>query len=362
MQVPPWVTGSFSEQVWRVDILRTAGPVYSNMDQEAAWKLRSLRLLRPQRTPPTPPGPPPAQPSPRPRRHFPEVVPAPLPGPADGTALTFRRNAILGLHCWPLCRIVILAPGTQNRDARDGRGSPRRARPRSRAQAERGCPPRPRPAPPGARIRAGQSARRARPGERCAGAHLALGGGVGLAGRGAAGEVRPGRQDALWSRAPACSVVQGELGPSTKAQGREQCAPALGSLAGLPSAPCMALASCLNFLSVCLLISLEKSEWMESDTCLCVGLCEDRMNNPMNRQWSVVSWEECSSPARWTGSEPQDGHSLCSSQLCNLSLLHSPHLSGAIAAPSFPRCMREGEQCGENTLEFDENLLSLRGN
>ena len=139
MQVPPWVTGSFSEQVWRVDILRTAGPVYSNMDQEAAWKLRSLRLLRPQRTPPTPPGPPPAQPSPRPRRHFPEVVPAPLPGPADGTALTFRRNAILGLHCWPLCRIVILAPGTQNRDARDGRGSPRRARPRSRAQAERGC-------------------------------------------------------------------------------------------------------------------------------------------------------------------------------------------------------------------------------
>ena len=175
MQVPPWVTGSFSEQVWRVDILRTAGPVYSNMDQEAAWKLRSLRLLRPQRTPPTPPGPPPAQPSPRPRRHFPEVVPAPLPGPADGTALTFRRNAILGLHCWPLCRIVILAPGTQNRDARDGRGSPRRARPRSRAQAERGCPPRPRPAPPGARIRAGQSARRARPGERCAGAHLARG-------------------------------------------------------------------------------------------------------------------------------------------------------------------------------------------
>ena len=37
---PPWVTGSFSEQVWRVDILRTVGPVYSNMDQEAAWKLR----------------------------------------------------------------------------------------------------------------------------------------------------------------------------------------------------------------------------------------------------------------------------------------------------------------------------------
>ena len=152
--------------------------------------------------------------------------------------------------------------------------------------------------------------------------------------REAAGEVRPGRQDALWSRAPACSVVRGELGPSTEAQGREQCAPALGSLAGLPSAPCMALASCLNFLSVCLLISLEKSEWMESDTCLCVGLCEDRMNNPVNRQWSVVSWEECSSPARWTGSEPQDGHSLCSSQLCNLSLFHSPHLSGAIAAPS----------------------------
>ena len=79
---------------------------------------------------------------------------------------------------------------------------------------------------------------------------------------------------------------------------------------------------------------LAGEEWMESDTCLCVGLCEDRMNNPVNRQWSAVSWEECSSPARWTGSEPPDGHSLCSSQLCNLSLLHSPHLSGAIAAPS----------------------------
>nr|XP_025138173.1 nascent polypeptide-associated complex subunit alpha, muscle-specific form-like [Bubalus bubalis] len=124
------------------------------------------------------------RPCPRPRRHFPEVVPALLPGLADGTALTFRRNAILGLYCWPLCRMVILAPGTQNRDARDGRGSPRRARPRSRAQAERGCPPRPRPAPPGARIRAGQSARRARLGERCAGGHLAPGGGVGPAGRG----------------------------------------------------------------------------------------------------------------------------------------------------------------------------------
>lgn len=161
-----------------------------------------LRLLRLQGTPPTPRGPPLAPPTSR--RHFREVVPALLPGPADGTAPPSAETPSsactaglgVGWSSWPL---------TQNRDARDGRGSSRRASPRPRAQAERGhSDPRPREPESAPSISALHP-----PGERCAGGHLAPGAwraaGPGApqmrCARGARMPRGPGRLHALRSRA-----------------------------------------------------------------------------------------------------------------------------------------------------------------
>ncbi|ELW67458.1 Guanine nucleotide-binding protein subunit alpha-13 [Tupaia chinensis] len=59
-------------------------------------------------------------------------------GPGEGTRITFGRNAILGLYCWPWCRIVILDPGRmhhQNTDRREKKESPQVRNPAGLAQA-----------------------------------------------------------------------------------------------------------------------------------------------------------------------------------------------------------------------------------
>ena len=160
---------------------------------------------------------------------------------SDLTALTFRRNAILGLYCWPWCRTVTLDPGGRRTGTQpEGRGSPRRALRRPRARAGWCGLRRPREA---ARIRAGQSARRAA-GRACsAPAPTCRQGAVsGSAGaRGAAGEPRaPGTH--VGGSAP-----EGELGPQHQRPGSENSASrALDPGLGCHQLPAWALANCLR--------------------------------------------------------------------------------------------------------------------
>lgn len=154
--------------------------------------------------------------SPASPRTLPRVgTPRTAQGPGHRTALTFCRNAILGLYCWPWCRIVIPDPGwiqKQNR-ADHRRGSPGRRRPRGSHTPRRpggggrpgargggGCCRRrpftlPRPPPRESRWNPRQpisAPRRGLISMRCACAHLPPGGGVWSRRDPAEPQVRPG--------------------------------------------------------------------------------------------------------------------------------------------------------------------------